>query len=78
MRQAGKEKTVTKKNDNFIMLPTVDVCFKGLMYNPKVRKGFIAALLKADPASVRETILLPTGCGRNTRMKNWGSWMSAP
>ena len=60
MRQAGKEKTVTKKNDNFIMLPTVDVCFKGLMYNPKVRKGFIAALLKADPASVRETILLPT------------------
>ena len=51
---------MAKKNDNFIMLPTVDVCFKGLMYNPKVRKGFIAALLKADPASVRETILLPT------------------
>ena len=60
MRQAGKEKTVTKKNDNFIMLPTVDVCFKGLMYNPKVRKGFIAALLGADPAAVRETVLLPT------------------
>ena len=51
---------MAKKDDNFIMLPTVDVCFKGLMYNPKVRKGFIAALLKADPASVRETILLPT------------------
>ena len=60
MRQAGKEKTVTKKNDNFIMLPTVDVCFKGLMYNPKVRKGFIAALLGTDPAAVRETVLLPT------------------
>ncbi|MBM6686030.1 hypothetical protein H9X89_10480 [Faecalicatena contorta] len=30
---------MTKKNDKFIMLPTVDVCFKGLMYNPKVRKG---------------------------------------
>ena len=60
MRQAGKEKTATKKNDNFIMLPTVDVCFKGLMYNPKVRKGFIAALLGADPAAVRETVLLPT------------------
>ena len=28
-----------ENNDNFIMLPTVDVCFKGLMYNPKVRKG---------------------------------------
>ena len=51
---------MTKKNDNFIMLPTVDVCFKGLMYNPKVRKGFIAALLEADPAAVRETVLLPT------------------
>ena len=51
---------MTKKNDNFIMLPTVDVYFKGLMYNPKVRKGFIAALLGADPAAVRETVLLPT------------------
>ena len=51
---------MTKKNDKFIMLPTVDVCFKGLMYNPKVRKGFIAALLGADPASIRETVLLPT------------------
>ena len=51
---------MTKKNDNFIMLPTVDVCFRGLMYNPKVRKGFIAALLGADPAAVRGTGLLPT------------------
>ncbi len=49
-----------KKNDNFIMLPTVDVCFKGLMNNPKVRKGFIAALLKIDPDTINETRLLPT------------------
>lgn len=35
----------TKQNDdNFIMLPTVDFCFKELMRNPKVRKGFIAAV----------------------------------
>ena len=26
------------------MLPTVDFCFKELMKNPKVRRGFIAAL----------------------------------
>ena len=32
-------------NDNFIMLPTVDFCFKELMQNSKVRQGFIAALL---------------------------------
>ena len=49
-----------RDDDNFIMLPTVDFCFKGLMNNPKVRKGFIAALLKKDPESIRETVLLPT------------------
>ena len=48
------------RDKNFIMLPTVDVCFKGLMNNPKVRKGFIAALLKEDPKEIRETFLLPT------------------
>ena len=49
-----------RNDDNFIMLPTVDFCFKGLMNNPKVRKGFIAALLKKDPETIRETVLLPT------------------
>ena len=42
------------------MLPKVDICFKGLMNNPKVRKGFIAALLQKDPETIRETELLPT------------------
>ena len=51
---------MTKDNDNFIMLPTVDFCFKGLMQNPKVRKGFIAALLKISPDEIEETALLPT------------------
>ena len=32
-------------NDNFIMLPTVDFCFKELMKNPTVRKGFVGAIL---------------------------------
>ena len=36
-------------NDNFIMLPTVDFCFKELMKNPKVRKGFVGAILGKDP-----------------------------
>lgn len=47
-------------NDNFIMLPTVDFCFKKLMDNEKVRRGFIAALLQKDPEQIRETIVLPT------------------
>lgn len=49
-----------KKDDNFIMLPTVDFCFAGLMENPKVRKGFVAAILKVPPDKINETILLPT------------------
>lgn len=54
-----------RNSENFIMLPTVDFCFKGLMNNPKVRKGFIAALLKTSPSSIRETTLLPTALRRD-------------
>ncbi len=51
----------TKQNDdNFIMLPTVDFCFKELMSNPKVRKGFIAAVLGKKPEEIRDTTLIPT------------------
>ncbi|MCD8217153.1 MAG: Rpn family recombination-promoting nuclease/putative transposase [Clostridiales bacterium] len=51
-----------KKNtdDNFIMLPIVDFCFKELMQNAKVRQGFIASLLAVKPETVEETELLPT------------------
>ncbi|MCD8324607.1 MAG: Rpn family recombination-promoting nuclease/putative transposase [Clostridiales bacterium] len=42
------------------MLPTVDFCFKELMQNPKVRQGFIAALLNVEPETVSETTLMPT------------------
>lgn len=49
-----------KKDDDFIMLPTVDFCFAGLMANAKVRKGFLAAILKVLPENIRETVLLPT------------------
>ena len=51
---------MTENNDNFIMLPTVDFCFKELMKNPKVRKGFIAALLNLPPEEVEDTVLRPT------------------
>lgn len=42
------------------MLPTVDFCFKELMQNEKVRKGFIAALLGKKPEDIRKTTLIPT------------------
>ena len=43
-----QKKTMTQETQNredFIMLPTVDFCFKELMQNAKVRQGMIAALL---------------------------------
>lgn len=40
---------LSRQNDDFIMLPTVDFCFKELMNNAKVRKGFVAAILGKDP-----------------------------
>ncbi|WP_346906700.1 Rpn family recombination-promoting nuclease/putative transposase [Faecalicatena orotica] len=48
------------------MLPTVDFCFKELMQNPKVRKGFISALLNLSPEEVEDTVLLPTLLSRDS------------
>lgn len=51
---------MNETKDTFIMLPTVDFCFKELMMNPKVRQGFIAALLGLPAAEVADTRILPT------------------
>lgn len=59
------ERDMANGNGNFIMLPTVDFCFKKLMDNTKVRKGFIAALLKTEPDRIRKTTVLPTELGRD-------------
>lgn len=56
-------KTMTQETQNkeeFIMLPTVDFCFKELMQNAKVRQGMIAALLGVEPEEIEKTELLPT------------------
>ena len=42
------------------MSPTVDICFKELMQNPKVRKGMVAAILGKDPDEIESTVLMPT------------------
>lgn len=47
-------------NKEFIMKPKVDFCFKELMEEADVRKGFIAALLNVQPEEVTDTQLLPT------------------
>ena len=48
------------QQDDFIMHPTNDVCFAGLMENPVVRKGFCAAVMRVKPEEIVETELLPT------------------
>ena len=55
----GKTKEM-KKQENFIMLPTVDFCFKELMQNENVRKGIIAAVLRVSPDEIEFTILMQT------------------
>lgn len=64
--------TQTLTNDNYIMYPTVDYCFKELMNNPKVRQGFVAALLKVKPESLSETRLLPTSLSRSSENDKLG------
>ena len=47
-------------NDGFIMRPKVDFCFKELMEEAEVRRGFIAAVMHIPPEEIVETTLLPT------------------
>ena len=67
-----------RNSENFIMLPTVDFCFKELMQNPKVRQGFIAAIMGKDPKTIRKTTLIPnatkirTPQRKNQKMQSWG------
>ena len=55
-----EKRQLSEQNDNFIMLPTVDFCFKELMQNKEVRKGILSALLGRNPEELEDTELLPT------------------
>ncbi len=59
-----KQITNALKND-FIMHPTNDVCFSGLMEDPIVRKGFCAAVLRIPPDEILNVELLPTHLHRD-------------
>ena len=54
-KRTGTKVQKNRTDDEFIMLPTVDFCFKELMQNEKVRKGIIAALLGVRPEEIKET-----------------------
>lgn len=48
------------QNDETMLLPKVDFCFKELMNDEEIRQGFIAAILKENPEKIVSTQLLPT------------------
>ncbi len=60
------------KNEEFIMKPTVDYCFKELMAVEKVRKGFVAAVLKISPEEIRSIELKETILRKHTEEEKIG------
>ena len=47
-------------NDDFIMSPKVDFAFKEIMFNEKVRKGFLSAVLEIPVSKIKKTVLKNT------------------
>lgn len=45
----------------FLMKPKIDFAFKEIMMNEQARIGFLSAVLKLNPADIRETQILNTG-----------------
>ena len=59
-KEISQCKTAKEKQEDFIMLPTVDFCFKELMQNDNIRKNIIAALLNVPSSEIEKTELMPT------------------
>ena len=56
----------------FIMKPKVDFCFKELMEEPEVRRGFISAVLGLRPEEIIQTTLLPTHLRKESQEEKLG------
>ncbi len=46
--------------NEFLMKPKIDFAFKEIMMNEKARIGFLSAILKIEPADIKETQILNT------------------
>ena len=62
----------TQRQDDFIMHPTNDVCFAGLMENPIVRKGFCAAVMRIRPDEIGETDDYSAAITKDGSLYTWG------
>ena len=65
-------KVSKEKQEDFIMLPTVDFCFKELMQNDNIRKNIIAALLNVSSSEVENTELMPTILRKESKDDKYG------
>ena len=83
MRKTRKSVSSTKKatsqckalketQEDFIMLPTVDFCFKELMQNDNIRKNIIAALLNVPSSEIENTELMPTILRKESKEDKYG------
>ena len=71
-KSAIKRENALNEKEDFIMLPTVDFCFKELMLNENVRKGIIAAILNKRPDEIVNTELLPTILRKDSEDDKYG------
>ena len=71
-KSAIKSENALNEKEDFIMLPTVDFCFKELMQNENVRKGIIAAILNRHPDEIVNTELLPTILRKDSEDDKYG------
>ena len=65
-------KASKEKQEDFIMLPTVDFCFKELMQNDNIRKNIIAALLNVPSSEIENTELMPTILRKESKDDKYG------
>ena len=64
--------TAAISEEEFIMKPYIDWCFKELMRNPKTRTGFIAALLRLPPEQIGRTTILENELSKRTEEEKQG------
>lgn len=61
-----------QENQEFIMKPKVDFCFKELMEDEEVRRGFVATFLGINPKEIWETQLIKTHLRKEYRSDKMG------
>lgn len=64
--------TAATSEEDFIMKPYVDWCFKELMRNPKTRRGFIAELLDLPPEQIGTTTILENELSKRSEEEKKG------